>query len=95
MLRYKGVLYLKGTDRRCVVQGVHMVFGADVLGPWGKDKPETKVCDHRSQNFQKRRFSKGLNRAWLNVDLKNVTSRCEEMAMDSSFCAIVCAFKKP
>ena len=42
MLRYKGVLYLKGTDRRCVVQGVHMVFGADVLGPWGKDKPETK-----------------------------------------------------
>ena len=42
MLRYKGVLYLKGTDRRCVVQGVHMVFGADVLGPWGDTKPETK-----------------------------------------------------
>lgn len=37
----------------------------------------------------------GLSRAWLNVDLKNVTSRCEQMAMDSSFCAIVCAFKKP
>ncbi len=43
MLRYKGVLYLKGTDRRCVVQGVHMVFGADVLGPWGDKKPENKI----------------------------------------------------
>lgn len=42
MLRYKGVLYLKGTDRRCVVQGVHMVFGADVLGPWGETMPQTK-----------------------------------------------------
>ena len=42
MLRYKGVLYLKGTDRRCVIQGVHMVFGADVLGPWGDKKPETR-----------------------------------------------------
>lgn len=42
MLRYKGVLYMKGTDRRCVVQGVHMVFGADVLGPWGERKPQTR-----------------------------------------------------
>ena len=25
-----------------MVQGVHMVFGADVLGPWGENKPETK-----------------------------------------------------
>ena len=43
MLRYKGVLYLKETDRRCVFQGVHMLFSADVLGPWGEKKPETKI----------------------------------------------------
>ena len=43
MLRYKGILYMKGTDRRCVFQGVHMMFGADVLGPWGDQTPETKI----------------------------------------------------
>ena len=43
MLRYKGLLYLKETDRRCVFQGVHMLFSADVLGPWGEKKPETKI----------------------------------------------------
>ena len=43
MLRYKGVLYLAGTDRRVVIQGVHMVFSADVLGPWGERSPENKI----------------------------------------------------
>ncbi len=43
MLRYKGILYVKGTGRRCVFQGVHMMFGADVLGPWGETVPETKI----------------------------------------------------
>lgn len=43
MLRYKGVLYLKGTDRRCVIQGVHMIFSADVLGPWGEKKPQNRI----------------------------------------------------
>ncbi len=43
MLRYKGVLYLEGTDRRCVIQGVHMIFSADVLGPWGERKPENRI----------------------------------------------------
>lgn len=43
MLRYKGVLYFKGTDRRCVFQGVHMIFGADVLGPWGDKTPHNRI----------------------------------------------------
>lgn len=43
MLRYKGVLYFAETDRRCVFQGVHMIFSADVLGPWGERKPENKI----------------------------------------------------
>ena len=32
MLRYKGVLYMKGTDRKVVFQGVHQLMGSD-LGP--------------------------------------------------------------
>ena len=43
MLRYKGVLYLQGTDRRVVFQGVHMLAVSDVLGPWGDRKPSSKI----------------------------------------------------
>jgi G3E family GTPase len=32
MLRYKGVLYMKGHDRKVVFQGVHQLMGSD-LGP--------------------------------------------------------------
>lgn len=32
MLRYKGVLYMKGSDRKVVFQGVHQLMGSD-LGP--------------------------------------------------------------
>jgi G3E family GTPase len=32
MLRYKGVLYMKGTDKRVIFQGVHQLMGSD-LGP--------------------------------------------------------------
>ena len=32
MLRYKGVLYMQGTDRKVIFQGVHQLMGSD-LGP--------------------------------------------------------------
>jgi len=32
MLRYKGVLFMKGTDRKVIFQGVHQLMGSD-LGP--------------------------------------------------------------
>jgi G3E family GTPase len=35
MLRYKGVLFMNGTDRKVIFQGVHQLMGSD-LGPvWG------------------------------------------------------------
>lgn len=43
MLRYKGVLYMTGTDRRVVFQGVHMLAVSDLLGPWGDTKPFSKM----------------------------------------------------
>jgi G3E family GTPase len=45
MLRYKGVLYMKGSDRKVVFQGVHQLMGSD-LGPnWapGEDKGSKMV----------------------------------------------------
>lgn len=32
MLRYKGVLHMKGTDKKVIFQGVHQMMGSD-LGP--------------------------------------------------------------
>ena len=45
MLRYKGVLYMKGSDRKVIFQGVHQLMGSD-LGPrWapGEEKGSKMV----------------------------------------------------
>ncbi len=38
MLRYKGVLHMKGTDRKVIFQGVHQLMGSDLGPPWGPDE---------------------------------------------------------
>ena len=38
MLRYKGVLHMKGTDRKVIFQGVHQLMGSDLGPPWGADE---------------------------------------------------------
>jgi len=41
MLRYKGVLWMKGTERKVVFQGVHQLMGSDLGPEWGKDEART------------------------------------------------------
>ncbi|WP_024539019.1 CobW family GTP-binding protein [Comamonas badia] len=36
MLRYKGVLAMKGTERKVIFQGVHQLMGSDLGPEWGK-----------------------------------------------------------
>ncbi len=44
MLRYKGVLSMKGFDRKVVFQGVHQIMGSDVGPPWAAgEKRESKM----------------------------------------------------
>ena len=38
MLRYKGVLYMTGTDRKMIFQGVHMLMAADLGQALGRHK---------------------------------------------------------
>ena len=38
MLRYKGVLYMKGTERKVIFQGVHQLMGSDLGPPWGAEE---------------------------------------------------------
>jgi G3E family GTPase len=60
MLRYKGVLFMNGTNRRMIFQGVHMLMGADVGRPWSKDeKPSSKIV-FIGRNLPKDTILKGL-----------------------------------
>ncbi len=38
MLRYKGVLYMKGSERKVIFQGVHQLMGSDLGPAWGADE---------------------------------------------------------
>ncbi|NDY91184.1 CobW family GTP-binding protein [Ideonella livida] len=39
MLRYKGVLHLKGTERKVIFQGVHQLMGSDLGPKWAPGEP--------------------------------------------------------
>ena len=41
MLRYKGVLNMRGTERKVIFQGVHQLMGSDLGAPWADG--ETKM----------------------------------------------------
>ena len=59
LLRYKGILYLQGADRRLVLQGVHMVAGTQAFGPW-EGKPATQLV-FIGRNLPKEALIKGLD----------------------------------
>ncbi len=61
MLRYKGVLFMKGSDRQTVFQGVHQMMGADVGRKWQPgEKPSSKMV-FIGRNLPKDMFIKGLD----------------------------------
>ena len=43
LLRYKGVLYVKGSKQKIVLQGVHEMMGSDMAGPWGAEQKQTRM----------------------------------------------------
>ncbi|MFM2058100.1 MAG: hypothetical protein RLY71_2485 [Pseudomonadota bacterium] len=44
MLRYKGVLFMKGTERKVIFQGVHQLMGSDLGPKWGPNEtPNSKM----------------------------------------------------
>jgi G3E family GTPase len=60
LLRYKGVLYVKGTDRRMIFQGVHMMMGADIGRPWAAGEKRSSKMVFIGRNLPKEMFTKGL-----------------------------------
>ena len=60
MLRYKGILYMKGNAHRVVFQGVHMLMGGDLGRAWGKDEKRSSTMVFIGKNLPRDLFIKGL-----------------------------------
>jgi G3E family GTPase len=60
LLRYKGILYLKGINRRMLFQGVHMMMGAEPGKAWqSSEKPNTRMV-FIGRKLPKDIFTQGL-----------------------------------
>lgn len=60
MLRYKGVLYMDGADRKVVFQGVHQIMGTDIGAKWGDNEVRCSKMVFIGQNLPKETFILGL-----------------------------------
>jgi len=60
LLRYKGVLWMKGKSNRVVFQGVHMMMGGDIGKPWAKGEKKQSVLVFIGKNLPKDLFVAGL-----------------------------------
>lgn len=60
MLRYKGVLLVKGIDHKLVFQGVHQMMGSDVGAKWQKGEIRSSKMVFIGQNLPKDIFIQGL-----------------------------------
>ncbi len=60
LLRYKGVLWMKGNPRRVVFQGVHMMMGGDMGKPWSKSEKKGSVMVFIGKKLPKDIFIAGM-----------------------------------
>ena len=60
LLRYKGVLWMKGNPRRVVFQGVHMMMGGDMGKPWTKAEKKQSLLVFIGKKLPKDLFIAGL-----------------------------------
>jgi len=59
LFRYKGVIAVRGQDRKYVFQGVHMLFGGDFAADWG-DAPRKSVFCFIGKNLKKMDLKAGF-----------------------------------
>ena len=60
MLRYKGVLWMNGADRKVVFQGVHQIMGSDLGAKWADDDARGSKMVFIGKNLPKDVFIRGL-----------------------------------
>jgi G3E family GTPase len=60
LLRYKGILWMKGNPRRVIFQGVHMMMGGDMGKPWTKADKKESILVFIGKKLPKDLFIAGL-----------------------------------
>ncbi|GIZ50790.1 CobW family GTP-binding protein [Noviherbaspirillum aridicola] len=60
MLRYKGVLWMEGADRKVVFQGVHQMMGTDIGARWADGEARGSKMVFIGKNLPKETFIRGL-----------------------------------
>jgi G3E family GTPase len=60
LLRYKGILYMKGINKRMLFQGVHMLMGAEPGKPWLANEKKTTKMVFIGRKLPQEIFTKGL-----------------------------------
>jgi G3E family GTPase len=60
MLRYKGVLWMDGADRKVVFQGVHQTMGSDLGAKWAEGEVRGSKVVFIGKNLPKETFIRGL-----------------------------------
>ncbi|MGE5714367.1 MAG: CobW family GTP-binding protein [Betaproteobacteria bacterium] len=60
LLRYKGVLWMKGKPNRVVFQGVHMMMGGDMGKAWAKGEKKSSTLVFIGKKLPKDLFIAGL-----------------------------------
>lgn len=60
LLRYKGVLWLAGNEKRVVFQGVHMLMGGEIGKSWGAEERRESVMVFIGKNLPQELLIKGL-----------------------------------
>jgi G3E family GTPase len=65
MLRYKGVLNMKGTDRKVIFQGVHQLMGSDLGPKWAPGEKKTSKMVFIGLGLPRDIFLQGLEQCLI------------------------------
>ena len=63
LLRYKGILNIKGVDKRVIFQGVHMLMGSDLGAPWAANEMRESKMVFIGKDLPRDVLEKGLRRS--------------------------------
>ena len=63
MLRYKGVLNMKGTDRKVIFQGVHQLMGSDLGPAWAEGEQRVRKMVFIGLDLPKDIFLQGMEQS--------------------------------
>ncbi len=65
MLRYKGILWLQGSERKVIFQGVHQTMGSDLGAKWSAEEIKGSKIVFIGQALPKQIFLEGLEQCLI------------------------------